>query len=206
MLNIHELMKRLSERRPIFHSEADFQFALAWHIKETFPRCEVRLEWKPFLMENLHIDLWLPTYATAIELKYPASEPLDVCHNGERFKPGRYQPEQARYDFVKDIGRIERIVAERDDVEHGFAVLLTNRERLWKTPIPKWEDTYGAAFRIHTGRELSGTRAWSPKRKSSTRGNPIHLQGSYEMCWRDYYSFDAGGRSRFRYLAVEVSN
>lgn len=47
MLDIHDLMRGLAKKRPIFHSEKDFQFALAWHIREEF-RQPVRLEWKPF--------------------------------------------------------------------------------------------------------------------------------------------------------------
>lgn len=40
-------MHRLSLWRPIFHSEADFQFSLAWIIKEIYPNCEIRLEFVP---------------------------------------------------------------------------------------------------------------------------------------------------------------
>ena len=38
--DIHNIMHRLSLWRPIFHSEADFQFSLAWIIKEIYPNCE----------------------------------------------------------------------------------------------------------------------------------------------------------------------
>lgn len=34
MLELPQLMSLLAKRRPLFHSEADFQHALAWHIKE----------------------------------------------------------------------------------------------------------------------------------------------------------------------------
>ena len=132
MLDIHSIMRGLADKRPIFHSEADFQFALAWHIKESLPYCEVRLEWKPFPDENLHLDMWLPTYSTAIELKYPVAEPLSIYHDGERFMPRIRRTPQARYGFVKDIQRIERMIDKHDNIKRGFAVLLTNHERFGK--------------------------------------------------------------------------
>ncbi len=42
---LHKLMADLAAHRPIFHSEADFQHALAWQIHEAMPDCEIRLEW-----------------------------------------------------------------------------------------------------------------------------------------------------------------
>ena len=49
MLSLDEMdniMKNLSESRPIFHSEADFQFALAWEImRQKKNNCEIRLEY-----------------------------------------------------------------------------------------------------------------------------------------------------------------
>ena len=42
-LDIHEILHQLSRCRPIFHSEADFQFSLAWIIKEQYPNCDIRL-------------------------------------------------------------------------------------------------------------------------------------------------------------------
>ena len=46
-LDIHEIIRQLSIWLPIFHSEADFQFSLAWLIKEKYPECEIRLEFVP---------------------------------------------------------------------------------------------------------------------------------------------------------------
>ena len=35
---------------PIFCSEADFQFSLAWRIKELYPEVDVKLEYRPWIM------------------------------------------------------------------------------------------------------------------------------------------------------------
>ena len=71
MLDIHNLMEDLSQHRPIFHSEADFQHALAWQIHKVMPNCEIRLE-MPYRVPqgNWYLDIWLLTPRIAIELKY----------------------------------------------------------------------------------------------------------------------------------------
>ena len=73
MLDIHRLMEGLAAKRPVFHSEADFQFALAWEIREE-TGLDVRLEFPPFPGEPMRLDIWVPDHRTAIELKYPNRE------------------------------------------------------------------------------------------------------------------------------------
>ncbi len=46
-LDIHGALGRLSAVRPIFHSEADFQHALAWTIQLQHPDATIRLEIRP---------------------------------------------------------------------------------------------------------------------------------------------------------------
>lgn len=46
-MNVHPLMSQLAGTRPIFHSEADFQHALAWEIQNQHPQAAVRLEYRP---------------------------------------------------------------------------------------------------------------------------------------------------------------
>ena len=57
ILDIDKIMYQLSRWRPIFHSEADFQFSLAWMIKEQYPNCDIRLEFIPESNPNLHLDI-----------------------------------------------------------------------------------------------------------------------------------------------------
>ena len=70
MMDIDGLMAKLSKRRQIFHSEADFQHALAWEIHLANPDCQVRLEFSPFPDDEraMLLDIWLPTESLAIEL------------------------------------------------------------------------------------------------------------------------------------------
>ena len=56
----------------MFHSEADFQHALAWQIHEAAPESQVRLEVSviPVEAQRMFLDIWLPVEGIAIELKY----------------------------------------------------------------------------------------------------------------------------------------
>lgn len=67
--DIHSLLAGLARKRPVFHSEADFQFALAWEIRKR-RGFDVRLEFPPFPNERMRLDIWVPELGTAIELKY----------------------------------------------------------------------------------------------------------------------------------------
>jgi hypothetical protein len=58
MLDVHAILKDLAQRRPIFHSEADFQHSLAWLIHEKLADAAIRLE-LPFELnkQSCHLDL-----------------------------------------------------------------------------------------------------------------------------------------------------
>ena len=72
-IDINAAMNRLSEIRPLFHSEADFQHALAWQLQKQYPDVSVRLQYRsPHLTQRGYVDIWLADGAecVAIELKY----------------------------------------------------------------------------------------------------------------------------------------
>lgn len=210
MLNIHDLMRGLAAQRPVFHSEADFQFALAWHIREIEGEC-VRLEWKPFPDEKMYMDLWLPEAKVAIELKYVTRQ-LNVSRHGERFSLSDHAAHpRRRYDFVKDLMRLEKVVSHLLEARCGVSVMLTNDSAYWCTPTER--RPVDADFRIHEHdssggqRCISDTMDWAERTGAKTKqgkNDPIVLDGSYKIAWRDYIDLHEGTRSRFRYLAVEV--
>lgn len=206
LFDIHSVMKSLAARRPVFHSEADFQFALAWRIHELEPDCEVRLEFKPFPQERVYLDIWLPTLETAIELKY-ATQTLDTECVGERFAlKSQSAQDQRRYDFLKDVERLERIVSY-GRAKRGLAIMLTNDTLYWKPPQQNWQSMADAAFRIHDGLPKIGELRWSPSAGEGTtrsRTSPICLTGAYVAHWANYSRLDANSNSQFRYLAFEV--
>ena len=104
------ILQTLSQKRPIFHSEADFQHALAWEIHEQFPEAAVRLEnWAPGLGNNKRMDLWvrLAEKVLAVELKY-GTRKLEAEVEGEFYSlKNQAAQDLFRYDFAKDMMRVE---------------------------------------------------------------------------------------------------
>ena len=205
MLNITEIMKKLAKNRPIFHSEADFQFALAWEIQKAKPNGQVRLEY-PFGNgpERKYLDIWLQDMKIAIELKYRTQQ-LNRVINDESFVLKPHEAlDTGRYGFIRDVKRIER-VRQRKPSATGFAVLLTNDPLFWDNS-PK-NKTQAADFLIYDGRVIKDEMKW-PKVKKWMKENgvdkPIKLDGCYELNWQDYSNCGAGKYRQFRYLAVKV--
>lgn len=212
MIGIADLtaaLEALSGKRRVFHVEADFQHALAWVIHERHPSVEVRLERPvPLGDERGHADIWLRSAdrATVIELKYwtrSATPALRV--EGEEFSL-RDQGAQplSRYDFWKDVRRIERLILE-GHVTSGYAVALTNVQNYWNAGRA---GTIDEGLRIHDTHEVRGSLALSSEASPGTtrgREDPIDLSGSYVTRWRDYSQPAPGlAGGKFRYLLLDV--
>ena len=203
--NLLEVINRLSSLRPIFNMEADFQFALAWEIQKKFPDWSVRFEKKPpNLKDRIFVDLWIEGDETcAIELKYKTRR-FDIDVKGESFNLlNQGAQDLGRYDFLKDVERLENIVSAHDNVK-GYAIILTNDSSYWKSTATETIDT---KFRIHDGRVLNGELAWRPEASSGTvrgREKPIKLTGTYKLNWKDYSQVSGTSYGKFRYLFLEI--
>ncbi len=199
VLNIACTLAQLRRTRPIFHLEADFQHALAWQFH--LSGYDVRLEYK--LYDDTYVDIWFPKECIAIELKY-----LTTCFTktvcGENFKlKNQSAQDTRRYDFLKDIQRIETGIA-RMDVKYGYAILLTNDKIYWEDTGRRC--TNFEEFRIHEGVTLSGKRVWAEKTACGTKRNredPINLIGEYKVCWQTYCDFGEI-KGELKYLAIPV--
>lgn len=199
-------MTALSRARPVFHSEADFQHALAWQIHDEHPDARIRLEYRPVPQDKVYLDLWIEMAScrVAIELKY-LTRGLVIDVDGEHYELANQAAQNyRRHAFVRDIERLER-VTEADTVTTGYAVLLTNDPSHWTNPHGGGQAD--AAFRVHERATLTGTLEWAQGAAESTKSalKPVRLRGSYFMSWHDY-SYPAGGGkySRFRYASVYV--
>ena len=211
-IDVHAVMASLARTRPVFHSEADFQHAFAWHVHQTMPDQQVRLECRPLPDQRLYVDLWLPTMRLAVELKYRTRK-LALLHAGERYDLRQQGAcDIGRYDFCKDIRRVELL--HDGPAVAGFAVLLTNEHLYWSPPQSPGK--VDEAFHVHHGRHLSGSLAWSPRAGRGTtrsREEPIDLAHAYNLVWHDYARVDASrtansasprSNTLFRYLCVQV--
>lgn len=196
-------MAAVAKRRPVFHNEADFQHAFAWAIQLRWPEARVRLETRPRPGVRLDVLVSLSDVRVAFELKYLLRD-LTTTWDGEEFVlPPQFAQDGRRYDFVRDIGRLEHVVPDLAEV--GYAIAVTNDPSYWK--LSRKIDVTDAAFRIHEGRELSGLLAWSDATGTGTmrkREAALSLRGAYLTAWRDFSRVHGTGYKEFRYLAVEV--
>ena len=211
MLDVTELMDDLASDRPVFHSEADFQHALAWRIHAEGLDARIRLEWPvewPSPTDRIYIDVWLPSCNVAVELKY-RTRGLEHEDGGERFALRDQSAQtQGRYDFLKDIERLERLsLADQTDVRAGFAILLTNDPAYWKPS--RRTGTVDAEFRLDDGLKKEGKMEWAREASLGTRTgreDPIRLKGSYALKWQDYGDARDGAYRQFRYLAIQIGS
>lgn len=199
-------LDRLATQRPIFHSEADFQHALAWLVHEMDPRIRVRLETKPEPGVRLDLsferaDLGL---TTAVELKYMTGR-LEHVVDGEIFRLAKQSaPDLHCYDVLNDVVRLERFVAAAPGW-NGLMVAITNESGYW-TNRGAGRPTNAAAFRLYEGTVVQGVRDWGPNTGEGTRRGreeAHRFAGSYELRWRDYSDLGVP-HGRFRVLVVEV--
>ena len=207
MIDMDGLMGSLADSRKVFHSEADFQHALAWHMHQAMPESQVRLEVDVMQVEHQRrfLDIWLSLEGIAIELKYK-TRGLELEQDDEPFVlRNQSAQDQGRYDFLLDIQRLELIRSNLEQCKAAYAVLLTNDSSYWK--VPTHRDTVDADFRVHEGRAISGELAWAPHAGPGTvksRESPIEIKGSHRLRWQEYSSFPGKSYGRFRYLVVSV--
>lgn len=203
---LRDVLRRLAGERPRFHSEADFQYALAWQLHLDHPGARMRLETRPLPDRSLRLDLLLVVddQRVALELKY-LTKRLAVTIDGEQFELRDHSGDDVgRFDVVKDVARLEEFTGH-GAATVGYALLLTNQATYW-TP-GSGRATADAAFRLTEGRTLAGALSWGPTAGPGTRGgrDMIALRGRYELSWADYSTVDATPGGRFRYLLIQVS-
>lgn len=207
-MNLNEIMGELATERPMFHSEADFQHAMAWKIHEKWPRCSMRLEYVPQnLDKGIYLDIWSTDEdnTLALELKYKTKS-LIAVHSGEGFKLKNHSAlDFGRYDFIRDIQRLEDVVGAHDNAV-GYAIMVTNDYGYWNDSGPT--DANDAEFRVHEGRQLlPNSYGWKdPQKPSITKEKQcaMDIKGSYEFRWKDYSQIEGETDGLFKYLLVKV--
>lgn len=214
MIDIEDMLDKLSKKRPVFHSEADFQHALAWEIHRIHSGADIRLEKRIVLNDDeiyIDISIRLDNNIMLMELKYKTKgASITVC--GEKFKLKDQSAQDCnRYDFIKDISRIEKCL-RYGQATHGAAILLTNDPNYWKSD---GQETVDRDFRIYDGKTLIKRKLeWKEGTSEGTmrgRERPICIEKSYSFYWKDYSDM-AGNKNcqnrkqngQFRYLLVKA--
>ena len=199
-------MTALATERPVFHSEADFQFALALMIQREHPYLDIRFEGPVF--ERKALDLLLLNQDSgetfAIELKYKNAFWSGIV-KGEQYRLANHGADDiGSYDILKDVMRIEKFIDDKV-ASAGLGVALTNNPVYWNVRSARSAVTNAHQFRIHEGLVISGNRAWGPRTGGSNKGREeaIALTGTYSCRWNDY-SEQIDDRGMFRYITFGV--
>jgi len=208
MIDIGEILANLAKKRPIFHSEADFQHAFAWEIHQKLPNALVRLE-LPVQVKNeyLHIDIWVKNQdeVLAVELKYK-TRGLSVEIDDEHYRlKNQGAQDLGRYDFIKDIRRLEHVASGQKNCV-GYAVFVTNDSAYWAKPANN--DTVDAKFRINDGRVLEGVLDWDANASDGTKKNReqvLILRNKYVAQWENFSHLSPARYGEFRSLTVRVT-
>jgi hypothetical protein len=181
-VSLESTLDVLAARRPVFHSEADFQFALAWEVQKQDSGMEVYLETRP--AEGVHLDLAFERdgHFTALELKYLTRSWSGPVKDQQFDLKNHSAHDLRRYDVVKDITRIEKFTALRPG-SNGAVVVLTNDPAF---SAPTSSSANDAAFRIHEGARLEGARRWLRAPVGVGVRDDLELSHSYELHWSEY--------------------
>jgi len=203
-MEIGRIIRALSEKRPFFFSESDFKHALAWEINKQYQNCAVRLEY-PALSSG-HVDIWinLNGHVFALELKYLTRKIIVKEHDLILTLKEHGAQDQRRYDFWKDVSRLEAITEKIPD-SAGYAIVVTNDSNYWNTSR---KTTMDADYVMNEGRIVKGkTLLWGPNTTAGTmkgRESKIPIKGSYECHWENYSEIEGQPSGKFRYLCLEV--
>jgi hypothetical protein len=217
---LHNFLSNLSHRRPVFHSEADFQHELALEISRA--GLDVRLEVPLGIpcpdnqeRERVEIDLMVRSSGTsewtAVELKY-VKVASHFLHGNEVFElKETWGTNLSRFDCLADFQRVERIVQTRHACS-GFSVFLTNAEDAWGRNVGVGRNM-ACRFSIHEGRVLNAAEAhdWTPSNPKVSSVSAKRLPpyaplvfSSQQICKWTCYSTLAAANGDFRYLMLSA--
>lgn len=204
--DLDRVLEHLVSSRPVFHSEADFQFAFAWSAITLYPTLEVKLESHPTPNESLDLALFDPisNEGLAIEFKYKTGA-WDGVVNGESYSLKSHGGSDIGcYDIVKDITRIERFIEGKAGWK-GYVITLTNESGYWNLRT-HGKATNAGAFRVSHGLTLNGIREWGPNTGGTKKGREqsLVIKGSYDLKWRNYSKLSDRAAGTFKLLVVAI--
>lgn len=194
--DVSNVIEKLSEKRPLFHNERDFQFELALMIKDMY-ECEIRLEYYYRTDENnkrCYIDLiaYDNNYCIAFELKYKTMK-YDGKLNDELYE----LKEQGARDWgcayvLSDLKRLEDLVLSGDiiggrKINKGFVIFITNDEKYKK----EYKGELFKEFSLTDNKIIESINTENKINRRSFKpfkNIKFEYKNSYTVNWNDYCS------------------
>lgn len=198
----------LKNRRKVFHSEADLQFAIGWEIDKLITNSKIRFE-QPFQEQSIDLVYCFNKDKIAVELKYKTSK-LTVSEDDEFYNLKEHAAlDIGRFDVLKDISRVESFI-QSGFATKGFVLFITNCSAYWlNTTYSGSQNAHDKEFRLIQDREITGSLKWPDEAKVTTYGkkriNGLNIRGNYKVNWDDYSIFSNEKNGIFRFVLFEVS-
>lgn len=176
-----------------FYSEASVKYKLAIELYRELKIFSI-LECKiPGKREYLDLFFIHNDRRYGIELKYKTksvkNSEFDFLNQGAQ--------NNGRYDFIKDIYRLENYINNKF-IDLGFAVFITNDNLYWQ---PARENAKVKRFEINDKQVIHGK--YNPKWK--VRIEPFKISGTYEIKWyKDKIHKLSNDQAEFNYCVVNV--
>lgn len=206
---IEEIIQKFGENGNLFLCERQFQFDLAQEISKNFNNCVVHLEFpseKPCCGRLAFYDIVLEeeNQYFVIELKYKTKS-ADIFYKNIKYSlKNQSAQDLGRFDFLKDISRIEQWNQFNPNrtFAGGVAVILTNDSSYWKKT---GENCNYEAFALKDKTTIvAGKKQWSSENLNydgHDRKNGLNLLNDYDIKWVNYYKDE---NNEFRYLLEEI--
>ena len=192
-----DIIRELSKRRPVFYSEADFQFELAWELKANLPEdYQIRLEYPVNIADRRsYVDIVVINgdELIPIELKYKTRKSQYEIENEPRFNLKQQSAQDiSRYLFWKDVYRIENLaktpIDGRNKWGKGFAIFLTNDATFW---LRDGDGTIFEMYSMAPGYKGPKELDWNYKDSDKlpdwiNKYKKFKRTGAYEVQWVPY--------------------
>lgn len=208
--DIYRVLEELSKTNPLFNSELEFQFYLAWKIKELYKDIyTICLEYplKNYQWKNRNIDLVLVCNnggLIPIELKYKTSKFEYFCNNINYKLKDQNANDLSKYGHLKDVSRIEYFKETEKNFLVGYVITITNQAKTWQKILsPKQTDF---EFSLENGSTAcKGVKCWHISKSNHNKNKylPITLKNDYLINWHVFKIFDKPN-GVFKVLVTEV--
>lgn len=192
---LSEAIKRLEAEKAMFTLEADFQFSLAWKLKEILGEtAKIILEYPYCEKEGTrikYIDIYVdtPNEISFIELKYKTKTQKITRYGIDLTLKNHSAQDFGRLLFVQDIERLEGVRNRTSKKMNNYCLFLTNDKVYWKKgknkenkENEKKRETIDEKFYLAENIE-AGPKVFSPKNDKYKKEVSTN---EYECHWCNY--------------------
>lgn len=209
---LKHILETLAKSGNTYLCEKQFQFDLAWELRKHFESqdktdCHVYLEYPSRDKEKdgsrIYYDIVIKENDTycVIELKYKTSKGKTKLYGEEFDLKDQAAQDLGRYDFLKDVTRIENFEADNEgkSLNCGYAVFLTNDSSYWNKDGKNY---LYKDFALNNDRDIPNTPLkWKKGFKESSVGknrkDGLAIKGAYTANWHPF-------KGEFQYLMFEI--